>query len=294
MEAGLWPNLVGTPGYHPLLFYSRAIDAGNPAGCTDHLGNPLPTDQRGNPRLGPCDIGAYEYDPSSDPLSHSSVPIIDWKYCRATMLFADDFSDPASGWPVLDTGTVLYEYTGGEYRILMDEPGMWAGAHPGLLFTDFSARVDARNVNGVYGTYGILFDVAGDWSHFYALEVDPFGLYYYLYRVINDNWVTLSEGLAPINYSSATNRLQIDRQGSQIDVYANGQLLASVQDSSFLGPFAVGLIGFSYGSPVDLRFDNFTVQTPGCGPQSTLHPGIKGRSSDAAGAHSPGGTSAER
>jgi hypothetical protein len=39
--------LVGSPGYHHLLQGSPAIDAGNPAGCTDHLGNPLPTDQRG-------------------------------------------------------------------------------------------------------------------------------------------------------------------------------------------------------------------------------------------------------
>src|SRR5262249_35875965 len=29
---------------------SRAIDAGNPNGCTDSLGNPLKTDQRGKPR----------------------------------------------------------------------------------------------------------------------------------------------------------------------------------------------------------------------------------------------------
>lgn len=44
---------------------SRAIDAGNPNGCTDSLGNPLKTDQRGKPRPDPgdtsgCDIGAYE------------------------------------------------------------------------------------------------------------------------------------------------------------------------------------------------------------------------------------------
>jgi uncharacterized repeat protein (TIGR01451 family) len=51
----------GVPRYHPLLSGSPAIDAGNPAGCTDDLGNPLPTDQRGAARVGRCDIGAYEY-----------------------------------------------------------------------------------------------------------------------------------------------------------------------------------------------------------------------------------------
>ncbi len=53
-------SLEGSPGYHPLLHGSPAIDAGNPSGCTDDLDYPLATDQRGRPRLGPCDIGAYE------------------------------------------------------------------------------------------------------------------------------------------------------------------------------------------------------------------------------------------
>ena len=47
-----------------LLPGSPAIDAGDPAGCTDLLGTPLGADQRGVPRPEPaggrCDIGAYE------------------------------------------------------------------------------------------------------------------------------------------------------------------------------------------------------------------------------------------
>jgi hypothetical protein len=44
---------------------SPAIDTGNPSGCTDNLGHPLKTDQRGQPRpdkedTGGCDRGAYE------------------------------------------------------------------------------------------------------------------------------------------------------------------------------------------------------------------------------------------
>ena len=44
---------------------SLALDAGNPAGCTDFAGNLLTTDQRGQPRPGAgettgCDMGAYE------------------------------------------------------------------------------------------------------------------------------------------------------------------------------------------------------------------------------------------
>jgi hypothetical protein len=75
--------LVGLPGYHPLRPGSPAIDAGNPAGCTDHLGNPLDTDQRGTPRpldgdgdgTAICDMGAYEVDPEH-PIRQVFLPII--------------------------------------------------------------------------------------------------------------------------------------------------------------------------------------------------------------------------
>ena len=67
---------VGTDGATPdttlmpaqtmaLLPGSPAIDAGNPSGCTDSVGQLLTTDQRGQPRpdkedTGGCDMGAYE------------------------------------------------------------------------------------------------------------------------------------------------------------------------------------------------------------------------------------------
>jgi hypothetical protein len=38
-----------------------AQDHGNPGGCPDNVGATLTTDQRGAPRVGVCDIGAYEY-----------------------------------------------------------------------------------------------------------------------------------------------------------------------------------------------------------------------------------------
>jgi uncharacterized repeat protein (TIGR01451 family) len=47
---------------HALLPGSPAIDAGDPAGCTDHLGGLLLIDQRGMPRSGRCDMGAYELE----------------------------------------------------------------------------------------------------------------------------------------------------------------------------------------------------------------------------------------
>lgn len=62
--AGLGPltDNGGPTPTHELLEGSRAINAGDPAGCADHLGAPLDRDQRGLPRIarGRCDLGAYE------------------------------------------------------------------------------------------------------------------------------------------------------------------------------------------------------------------------------------------
>lgn len=60
--------LTGSPAYHPLNSNSPAINAGNPAGCTGSTGT-LSTDQRGAPRVGICDIGAYEFAAPGSPAS---------------------------------------------------------------------------------------------------------------------------------------------------------------------------------------------------------------------------------
>jgi len=60
-------NNGGPTPTHALLTGSPAIDGGNSGGCTDNLGAPLTTDQRGAPRPFPvgghCDLGAFELAP---------------------------------------------------------------------------------------------------------------------------------------------------------------------------------------------------------------------------------------
>jgi len=65
-KLGKLGNYGGPTQTIPLLSGSPAIDAGNPAGCTDGNGHLLKTDQRGKPRpdkedngIG-CDMGAFE------------------------------------------------------------------------------------------------------------------------------------------------------------------------------------------------------------------------------------------
>jgi hypothetical protein len=65
---GLLLDNGGPTKTHALKYGSPAIDAGNPAGCTDDLGSPIIIDQRGWSRQidgdldgsAICDMGAYE------------------------------------------------------------------------------------------------------------------------------------------------------------------------------------------------------------------------------------------
>ncbi len=77
------PQTVPLGNYYALLSTSPAIDAGNPDGCNDDLGNPIVDDQRGSPRpmdgnndgISRCDIGAYELDPNN-PVRQLFLPVV--------------------------------------------------------------------------------------------------------------------------------------------------------------------------------------------------------------------------
>lgn len=366
-----------------LLPGSPAINAGNPAGCTDNSGAPLPFDQRGYLRVGRCDIGAYEYGSSSslfmtkgvmgtfqpgglvtytlifnkvpnadltnvslhDPLpaqviyvpnsltvtngtgavnngtaiwtgtafsntatvitfgamisttaqnmfiantamsswegytfsaaatfdtfsNHVYLPLVARNYCSP---FSDNFSNPASGWPIADDGQVRYEYLNGEYRMLVRPTDSWAGASPGVNCSDYTVAVDVRNATSTDGTYGLIFGLSDDWQQFYTFEIGPDG-YYYLWRYDSGNWIQLPSGYSPsIHTGIGTNRLEIKRTGAQIKAYANNQLLINTSDGTYTGLRRMGLIATSYTQPnVDARFDNFVVCAPGCSAAASL------------------------
>jgi hypothetical protein len=65
-QIGTLGNYGGPTQTIPLLAGSPGIDAGDDANCPA-------TDQRGLPRVGTCDIGAYEYEPPSDYIVSGTV-----------------------------------------------------------------------------------------------------------------------------------------------------------------------------------------------------------------------------
>jgi len=185
--------------------------------------------------------------------------------CACIPIYSDDFSNPASGWPIAYTDTALFEYNNGEYRILVRTTDWGAAARSGFQAADYIVGVDLRNVNNVYGSYGLAFGIAPDWSSLYTLEIYPHG-WYAIYRFDPSQVVTLTTAYSPaINQGTASNHIEIERNGNVIRAFANGQLLTTIADGTYLGSRYVGLAVFSYYEPnVDIRFDNFVVKPISC------------------------------
>jgi hypothetical protein len=214
-------------------------------------------------------------------LSYSFLPCISQQYCAQG--FFDDFSDPTSGWPIQEDGYALFEYLEGEYRILVKNTNWWAGAVPTFQAKDFLVGVKVRNAGTTYGTYGIIFGAAEDWNYFYTFEIDPEG-FYGVWRFSYDRgWVLLVDDFSThINQGSDSNRIEVKRVGSSIEVYANQQLLTTLSDNTYTGLGYAGLITSSFNySPVDARFDNFSVYPVECWATSTnsTSPGLTNEAS---------------
>lgn len=172
----------------------------------------------------------------------------------------DDFSDPDSGWPVVDDVRQRLEYVSGEYRFLVKAMHSAVFVRSDCHCTDCSVEVDGRFASPVYGAYGIMFGMTNELDG-YLFRVN--GNRSYSLRIRQgDHWHTLIDWTASphVNPGQVPNHLRVVRQGSQISLFANGQHLTDISDVTFMGDLWVGLTASAYAvSMVDARFDNFAV-----------------------------------
>ena len=263
------PLLSGLMGYHALLPDSPAIDAGNPAGCTDHLGSPLTTDQRGWPRPldgdgdgdAICDIGSYEFDPEH-PIRQVFLPCIGRNYCSGPSF--DDFSNPASGWDIVDDSYVRTEYLSGEYRVLTKQSGyFYLFRAPTCNRQNYTVEVDARWVGTPGSSYGLIFGLTSDYSQYYLFDMNTDYQQFRLLRRDLGGFVTVVPitYAAAINGGTALNHLKVTRNGTEITLEVNGTVLGTWYDGTIGGFTGAGLVTNPYPDiPVsDARFDNFSM-----------------------------------
>lgn len=265
-------DLAGTPAAHPLLI-GPGVHSGDSAGCSDHFGNPLLTDQQGHTRTGPCDSGASAYQGAFYQIFLPS------NFKNACSDYLDRFSDASSGWPIGESAYVAYGYTAGEYQVFSKIPGyVYLFNYPSCDRGYYRVETDVRWEGAPGNGYGILFGIQGDYERYYLFDVNTD---YQMYRLLYQGpggWETIisptSSGV--IQPGGGSNHLSVTRyRGKEIPgmpgtflawikIEVNGLELATLEDTR--GPSAdglagVGIVSSRYGSgyPSDARFDNYQV-----------------------------------
>ena len=231
---------------------------------------PEPTD---NPAAKPTDTPTTESTDTPEPTpTNTPVPEPTDTHVPASRFdFEDDFSNSSSGW-VQDT-TADYEmgYVGGEYRILVKKQGPgYTALFKDLTFADFDAQVQARNVGQELNQiYGLVFLSQSSWNK-YAFWLHPTSGTYSLRKwegsenqgsqIAIVDWTESSA----INRGNTTNTLRVVARSTEIRLYANGELLSTVDGATPVpGQIGLSATNFRASGPdgAEVYFDNFKVHS---------------------------------
>jgi len=133
----------------------------------------------------------------------------------------------------------------------------WA---PGKSFpVAFEVKVDARQVVGPTGKYGIIWGKDGD--NYYVFTISSDGRYR-LQKQVNDVWQTNPVSWtnnSAIKRGTSSNQLKVNVIGNSITLIVNDTVLTTVNGSSF-GPGKIGLVGGSFDyTGVEVQFDNLMI-----------------------------------
>jgi serine/threonine protein kinase len=177
--------------------------------------------------------------------------------------YLDEFLDPASGWPEYSGENGQSGYDSGGYQILVDLPYQQIAANPGKNFADVVIEFEAARLSGPEDAYlGAMCRYQDD-DNYYYLIIGADG-YYSIGKIVDGENISLTEnGTSPaILTGQAENSLRAECTSDILALYANGELLAQVQDGDFSSG-DVGLLAGTLDTPgANIRFTNFYVTQP--------------------------------
>jgi hypothetical protein len=203
-------------------------------------------------------------------LNHACAPLIHPETVKTNSeqgntLFADDFSDPPSGWGIWNRDGGMVEYLDGglHFQVEDDYFDFWSVA--GKSFSDVQIEVDVLKRGGPDDNdFGIVCRYLNK-DNFYMLVASSDG-YYGIAKMKEGQYSMI--GMDQLQYSDAIlpgrviNHLRADCVGETLRLYANGLKLMEAHDSDFRSG-DVGLVAGAYQETgVDILFDQFEVKIP--------------------------------
>lgn len=179
-----------------------------------------------------------------------------------TVLFADDFSDQSSGWPVQEDEQALYAYRPDGYHIAAKQIGSAPWAKTNRVDEDISIHVDARPTDAdANGYYGLLCRIQ-DNRNFYYFVVQLTGKYVIGKFKDGDFLPLFPEGLRSsdaIRQGDQTNRIQADCFGNTLRLHVNGVLLDEATDSDFSSGYSGLTAAAEDAQRFEVVFNNFLI-----------------------------------
>jgi len=214
------------------------------------------------PTQTPILVASPSSSPESPATSETQLPT-----SASNVLFHDDFTNPATGWPEdkFDNYFVGYhepeyyhvEVNGTNYKTTVFEPSRQS-------LTDFTAELKVFTASSKTSPegdfrYGLAFRRSGD--QYYAFTVSPRSKKWYVLKSSPNELVVLTEGVdANIHDADTDDTLRVDAQGSDFFFHINDQLVAQFTDADY----STGEIGFyveSFDSPnTHIHFDDLTIR----------------------------------
>lgn len=182
------------------------------------------------------------------------------------VLFDDDFSNPASGWPSSTQANSTLGYVEGHYEITLLKPSILSWGLRDVLLGNGTVDVDATPTTATVPVeYGLIFR-AVDGSNFYQLSVTSAGKVR-LWRQKAGVWEPVSPDMSTdaVRKGAAKNHLRVTFIGDKLTVAVNHVILGSYTDATFTAG-SIGLYAGSLGaSGATVSFDDFVVSSPPTG-----------------------------
>lgn len=175
--------------------------------------------------------------------------------------YADDFTNPSSGWQTLSDISANVQYENNKLRFVINQENLTQWSVAGKSFADGVITVEAQSNGGPSDNgFGVIFRVQ-DRRNFYHFGISSDG--YWRAGMMKDgdwgNW----DDWAPTNAiiaGIAVQKIRVVMKGNMFTFFINDQQIYEVQDDTYaagdIGLFALTLID---NPGTDISFDNVSV-----------------------------------
>lgn len=185
----------------------------------------------------------------------------------AAPLLSESFDNNDNEWQLYEDETRSAQIQDGQLVISVKEKGVWQWVPQNAASSDMDISFDAILSEGTQHNvgYGVACRLSEDGNNYYDFIVSSNGVYG-LSKMVNGNYETLieyTESQAMKEGAGVTNRFRVVCSGSNLALYANGQEVFVLQDTSITTSDLFGLQAGMYevdDTPILVKFDNVVVK----------------------------------